>query len=76
MAANGVVGMLGGKIIEPTIGNAVENDIKITSFEILNSAGVVQNRDQVYSNQFFKVSSEIRLEDLSNLLIQVLIIWL
>ena len=65
VAANGVVGMLGGKIIEPSIGKAVENDVKITNFEILNSADVIQNRDQVFSNQFFKISSEIRLEDLA-----------
>ena len=64
VAANGVVGMLGGKIIQPSTGKAVENDVKINNFEILNSADVIQNRDQVFSNQFFKISSEIRLEDL------------
>ena len=64
VATNGVVGMLGGKIIQPSVGKAVENDIKISNFEILNSADVIQDRDQVFSNQFFKISSEIRLEDL------------
>ena len=65
IATDGVVGMLGGKIIDPSVGNAVENDLVITNFEIYNAADVAQNLDMVYSNQFFKITSEIRLEDLS-----------
>ena len=65
VAANGVIGMLGGITIDPSTGNAVENDAGITDFELYNAADVLQNRDLVYSNQFFKVSGEIMLEDTS-----------
>ena len=63
VAANGVVGMLGGITIDPVTGNAVENDAGITQFGLYNAADVLQNRDLVYSNQFFKISGEIMLED-------------
>lgn len=63
VAVNGVIGMLGGITIDPPNGNAVENDAGITDFEIYNAADVLQNRDLVYSNQFFKISGEIMLED-------------
>jgi len=63
VAANGVVGMLGGIIIDPSAGNAVENDAGITDFELYNAADILQNRDLVYSNQFFKISGEVMIED-------------
>lgn len=63
VAADGVIGMLGGIIINPTSGNAVENDAGINQFEIYNAADVLQNQDLVYSNQFFKISGDILLED-------------
>ena len=65
VAANGVVGMLGGITVAPSSGNAVENDAGISQFEIYNAADVIQNRDLVYSNQFFRISGEIMLEDTS-----------
>ena len=63
VAADGVVGMLGGIIINPATGNAVENDAGINQFEIYNAADVLQSPDLVYSNQFFKISGDILLED-------------
>ncbi len=65
IADNGVVGMLGGIIIDPSIGNAVENDAGINKFEIYNTADVLQNKDLVYSNQYFRIISELRFEDIS-----------
>ena len=64
VATNGVIGMLSGILLEPEIGNAIENDITIEDFTLQNSAGVIQNLDDSYSNQEIKLSANISYEDL------------
>ena len=64
VATDGVVGMLGGITIDPSVGNAVENDAGITEFDLYNSAGALQNIDQAYSNQEIRMVGKIRLQDI------------
>ena len=64
IAENGVIATFGGILLDPTIGNAVENDAGITEFSVFNSAGVEQELDDVNSNQEINLIGKIRLEDL------------
>ena len=64
VATNGVVGMLSGILLEPEIGNAIENDITVQDLTLQNSAGVIQNLDDSYSNQEIRLKANITYEDL------------
>ena len=64
VATDGVIGMLSGILLEPEIGNAIENDITIQDFTLQNSAGVIQNLDDSYSNQEIRLKANITYEDL------------
>ena len=57
VADNGVIGMLSGISLMPPIGNAVENDIQIDDFSLLNTAGTEQQLNQDFiliKKSFFK----------------------
>ena len=65
VATDGVIGMLSGILLEPEIGNAIENDITLQDFTLQNTAGVIQNLDDSYSNQEIKLRANITYEDLA-----------
>lgn len=65
VADNGVIGMLSGISIDPANGNAVENDIMISDFKLLNSAGTEQQLVQAYSNQDINLKGNLTFESLS-----------
>ena len=64
IADNGVEGIPGVVILNPSEGNAIENDAGITSFEIQNSAGEVQSLYDGRSNQLVRLIGSIDLEGL------------
>ncbi|HII58234.1 MAG TPA: hypothetical protein HA328_04735 [Candidatus Poseidoniaceae archaeon] len=64
VATDGVIGMLSGILLEPEIGNAIENDITLQDFTLENTAGVIQNLDDSYSNQEIRIKANITYEDL------------
>ena len=64
IASNGVRGIPGAIVLDPTTGNAVENDIEITDFSLKNTAGEVQDLTSANSSRNITLSGEIRLEDL------------
>ena len=64
IADNGVIATFGGILLDPVLGNAVENDAGITEFSIFNTAGVEQELDDVNSNQEINLVGKIRLEEL------------
>ena len=64
VASNGVRGIPGAIVLDPTTGNAVENDIEITDFSLKNTADVVQDLTSANSSRYITLSGEIRLEDL------------
>ena len=64
-ASNGVSGLPDATLLAPSGGNAVENDVIITSFQVLNNIGIVQNLDAGTSGQTVTLVGSIRLEDLS-----------
>ena len=66
IADNGVVATFGGILLDPTVGNAVENDAGITEFSIFNTAGIEQDLESVNSNQEINLIGKIRLEDLES----------
>ena len=65
IASNGVNGLPDATLLAPVGGNAVENDAVITSFQVLNNIGVVQDLDDGTSGQTVTVEGSIRLQDLS-----------
>ena len=65
VASNGVNGLPDAALLAPAGGNAVENDAIITSFQVLNNIGIVQDLDDGTSGQTVNVVGSIRLEDLS-----------
>ncbi|MDE0870224.1 MAG: hypothetical protein OSA21_07930, partial [Candidatus Poseidoniaceae archaeon] len=65
IASNGVNGLPDATLLAPPGGNAVENDAIITSFQVLNNIGVVQDLDDGTTGQTVTVTGSIRLEDLS-----------
>ena len=65
IASNGVNGLPDATLLAPPGGNAVENDAIITSFQVLNNIGVVQDLDDGTTGQIVTVTGSIRLEDLS-----------
>ena len=65
IASNGVNGLPDATLLAPVGGNAVENDAMITSFQVLNNIGVVQDLDDGTTGQTLSIAGSIRLEDLS-----------
>jgi len=63
-ATNGVNGLPDAVLLEPSLGNAVENDAGITSFELQNSIGAPQSLTGAESGQDINLIGQIRLEDL------------
>jgi hypothetical protein len=63
-AANGVNGLPDAILFAPQIGNAVENDAGIISFELQNTVGVAQDLDAAESGQTINLVGSVRLEDL------------
>ena len=64
VADNGVNGLPGSVVLSPSNGNAIENDAQITSFELRNNGGDVQNLTSATSNQNINLAGTIRLEGL------------
>ena len=64
VADNGVNGLPGAVVLSPSNGNAIENDALITSFELRNNGGDVQNLTSATSNQNINLAGTIRLEGL------------
>ena len=64
IAGNGVNGLPGAVVLAPANGNAIENDARISTFELQNDAGVAQNLETASSNQNIKLVGSIRLEGL------------
>ena len=64
VADNGVNGLPGSIVMAPANGNAIENDALITSFELRNNAGELQNLSSATSNQNINLAGTIRLEGL------------
>jgi hypothetical protein len=64
IAADGVNGLPGAVVLAPVNGNAIENDAMISSFQLLNDAGVVQDLTSASSNQNIELTGTIRLEGL------------
>ena len=64
-ATNGVNGLPDAILLDPTVGNAVENDAGITSFELQNSIGAPQALTGAESGQTINLIGQIRLEALN-----------
>ena len=64
-ATNGVNGLPSAIVLAPPGGNAVENDVGITAFSILNEEGVAQNLDAGNTNRNLRLTGSIRLEALA-----------
>ena len=64
IASNGVNGLPGAVVLAPVGGNAIENDAMISSFQLLNDAGVEQNLTSASSNQNIQLVGSVRLEGL------------
>ena len=64
-ATNGVNGLPSAIVLAPPGGNAVENDVGITAFSILNDEGIAQNLDAGNSNRNLRMTGSVRLEALS-----------
>jgi hypothetical protein len=62
--ASNVNGLPDALLFDPSVGNAVENDAGITSFELQNSIGVAQSLTNAESGQDINLVGEIRLQDL------------
>jgi len=61
----GVNGLPSGALVEPASGNAVENDVSITDFHLLNQGGVEQNDlSNAFSSNAFTLDFTVRYEDL------------
>ena len=61
---NGVNGLPGAVVLAPSNGNAIENDAMISSFELRNDGGEIQNLTSATSNQNINLAGSIRLEGL------------
>ncbi len=65
VASNGNLGIPGAVVLAPPGSNAVENDAGITSFELRNSAGVVQDLLNASSGRTVNLVGSIRLQGLA-----------
>ena len=63
--ANNINGLPDAVLLDPSVGNAVENDAGITMFELKNSIGVTQALTGAESGQDINLVGQIRLQDLS-----------
>ena len=63
---SGVNGLPDAVLLDPTVGNAVENDAGITMFELQNSIGATQSLTNAESGQDINLIGEIRLQDLND----------
>lgn len=63
--SNSVNGLPDAVLLDPAVGNAVENDAGITMFELQNSIGVAQSLTGAESGQDINLIGQIRLEDLN-----------
>ena len=63
--ANSINGLPDAVLLDPSVGNAVENDAGIISFELQNSIGVPQSLTSAESGQDINLIGEIRLENLT-----------
>ena len=59
VADNGVNGLPGSVVLAPSNGNAIENDALITSFELRNNGGELQNLTSATSNQNINLAGTI-----------------
>ena len=66
IASNGNLGIPGALILAPPGSNAVENDAGITSFELQNSAGIVQDLLNANSSRTVTLVGSIELEGLDS----------
>ena len=64
VADNGVNRLPGSVVLAPSNGNAIENDALITSFELRNNGGELQNLTSATSNQNINLAGTIRLQGL------------
>ena len=65
LSNTGVNGLPAGSLIEPAVGNAVENDAGITTFRLFNQGGVEQtDLTNAYSSNVITLDFDIRYEDL------------
>ncbi len=64
-ATNGVNGLPSAIVLAPPGGNAVENDVGVTVFSVLNEEGVAQNLDAGNTNRNLRLTGSIRLEALA-----------
>ncbi len=62
---SGVNGLPDAILLDPAVGNAVENDAGITSFELQNSIGAPQALTGAESGQDINLIGQIRLQDLN-----------
>ena len=65
LASNGVNGLPDATLLSPSVGGAVENDVVISSFELLNNIGIVQDLDEGSTGQVITLNGSIRLQDIS-----------
>ena len=63
--ANNINGLPDAVLLDPAVGNAVENDAGITMFELQNSIGVAQALTGAESGQDINLIGQIRLQDLN-----------
>ena len=62
---DGVISLPGAALIDPVVGNAVENDAGMTAFRVMNGAGVEQTDLAAGRSSYrFTTAGSIRLEDL------------
>ena len=64
IGANGVHGLPAAHLLDPMVGNAIENDIQMTTFQLLNTEAEVQNLDAAQSNQRIRLVGSVMLENL------------
>lgn len=62
---NNVNGLPDAVLLDPAVGNAVENDAGITMFSLQNSIGITQSLTGAESGQDINLVGQIRLEDLN-----------
>lgn len=60
-----VNGLPDALLFDPSVGNAVENDAGITTFELQNSIGIAQSLTSAESGQDINLVGSIRLQDLT-----------
>lgn len=62
--SNGVNGLPDAILLDPSVGNAVENDAGISEFELQNSIGTAQSLTGAESGQDINLIGKVRLQDI------------